>query len=182
MYHDIIMTGFGGQGIQMISQLVAVASIEKGMNVSYLPSYGVEKRGGRTNVILVISDEEIGSPITNTPDVVLAMDLIGLEFYQKQVVNGGLLIVNSSLVPDEKIDVNGVNIIKVMCNEEAVKLGNPKLANMVTLGSLLSRISFIGPDDIKAVISNVLPRHHSEMIPDNIRAIEKGIEIGKEQV
>ncbi len=181
MYHDIIMTGFGGQGIQMISQLVAVSSIEKDLNVSFLPSYGVEKRGGRTNVTLIISDEEIGSPITNTPGIILAMDLVGLEFYQEQLRKGGLLIVNSSLIPDEKIHGSGREVIKVKCNEEAVKMGNPRLANMVTLGSLIQRVPFIGIDDIKKVIEKVMPEHHREKIPDNLRAIERGIEIGRDQ-
>jgi 2-oxoglutarate ferredoxin oxidoreductase subunit gamma len=181
MYHDMIITGFGGQGIQMISQLVAVAAIKKDLNVSFLPSYGVEKRGGRTNVTLVISNEEIGSPITNNPEILLAMDLVGLEFYQDQLQKGGLLIVNSSLIPDEKINNGDIEIIKVKCNEEAVKIGNPRLANMVTLGSLIQRMPIFSKGDIKDVIAEVLPEHHRDKIPDNIRAIERGIEIGEEQ-
>ncbi len=179
MYHDIIMTGFGGQGIQTISQLVAVAAIEKDLNVSYLPSYGVEKRGGRTNVTLVISNEEIGSPITNNPGILLAMDLVGLEFYQEQLQNGGLLIANISLIPPEKINGSGIDVIKVKCNEEAARLGNQRLANMITLGSLIQRIPFVSIDDIKSVIHKVLPEHHRGKIPDNLRAIERGIEIAE---
>ena len=104
MYYDVIMAGFGGQGIQMISQIVALAAIRRGLNVTYLPSYGVEKRGGRTNVTLVIADEEIGSMVTNHPKCVIAMDTIAVDKYRDQVAPKGLLIANASLVPEAMLD------------------------------------------------------------------------------
>ncbi len=177
MYHDVIMTGFGGQGIQMISQLVAVASIKKGLNITYLPSYGVEKRGGRTNVTLVISDEEIGSPITNTPSGLIAMDLIGLEFYQPIVARNGLLIVNADLIPDDRIKRDDLNILKIKCNEEALRIGNQKMANMILLGCYIHEIDFLDIDDISRIMHEVLPAHHAESIPDNLNAIKRGMEL-----
>ncbi len=136
MYYDTIMAGFGGQGIQTISLLVAVAAINKGMEVSYLPSYGVEKRGGRTNVIMVLADEDIGSPITNHPRCVIALDTIALNDYQDQVAEGGLLIYNTSLVSEELITRSDISVIALRCNDEAVAIGNPKLSNMIALGAL----------------------------------------------
>ena len=116
MYYDIIMTGFGGQGIQTISLLLAHAAMNKGLEVSYLPSYGVEKRGGRTNVYLIVSDEEIGAPITNTPQALLALDEVGLSFFQKMLGSGSLLIANTSLIPEGAIAVReGVRVIKARC-------------------------------------------------------------------
>jgi 2-oxoglutarate ferredoxin oxidoreductase subunit gamma len=92
------MAGFGGQGIQIISQLVAVAAVNKGLEVTYLPSYGVEKRGGRTNVFLVISDREIGSPVTNHPRALLVMDQNSFDTYIPMLRPDGLLVANGSLI------------------------------------------------------------------------------------
>jgi 2-oxoglutarate ferredoxin oxidoreductase subunit gamma len=180
MYYDVIMTGFGGQGIQTISLIVALAAMEKGLEVTYLPSYGVEKRGGRTNVYVVMSDEEIGSPITNTPSALLALDIIGLEFYQAMLNGKSLLIANTSLIPEDKINTkDGVQVIKIKINEEAIAMGNPKLANMITLGCFVERLPFLGFEDLRAVIGNVIPERLKDTIPDNLKAIERGIEIAK---
>jgi 2-oxoglutarate ferredoxin oxidoreductase subunit gamma len=180
MYYDVIMTGFGGQGIQTISLIVALASMEKNLEVTYLPSYGVEKRGGRTNVYVIISDEEIGSPITNTPSALLALDTIGLEFHQDMLAEGSALIVNTSLIPEDKIKTkDGVKVVKVKINEEAIAMGNPKLANMITLGCFVEGLPFLEFNDLKAVIGSVIPARLKDTIPDNLKAIERGIEIAK---
>jgi 2-oxoglutarate ferredoxin oxidoreductase subunit gamma len=180
MYYDVIMTGFGGQGIQTISLIVALASMEKNMEVTYLPSYGVEKRGGRTNVYVIVSDEEIGSPITNNPKALLALDIIGLEFYQDMLDKGSILIANTSLIPDDKIKTkNGVTVMKVKINEEAIAMGNPKLANMITLGCFAEGLPFLDFIDLKNVIGSVIPARLKDTIPDNLKAIERGIEIAK---
>lgn len=179
MYYDVIMTGFGGQGIQMISQLVAVASIKKGLNVSYLPSYGVEKRGGRTNVVVVISDEEIGSPITNTPCSLIAMDATGLQFYQPQVIQEGLLIANADLIPDESITRTDVSLLKIRCNDEALKMGNSKMANMILLGTFVEKVSFLDFADIESVIGEVISSHHRDLIPENLNAVRRGMELAE---
>ncbi|HOD14312.1 MAG TPA: 2-oxoacid:acceptor oxidoreductase family protein [Spirochaetota bacterium] len=178
MYYDVIMTGFGGQGIQTISLIMALAAMKKELQVTYLPSYGVEKRGGRTNVFVIISDEEIGSPITNTPRSLLALDMIGLEFYQGMLEKGGLLVANTSLIPDDAIKTkDGVEVIKVRFNEEAIALGNPKMANMITLGCLAQRLTFLNFRDIEAVIEDVIPPRLKDSIPDNLRAIQRGIDL-----
>lgn len=178
MYYDVIMTGFGGQGIQTISLILALAAMKKELQVTYLPSYGVEKRGGRTNVYVIISDEEIGSPITNTPSSLLALDMIGLEFYQGMLEKGGLLIANTSLIPDDAIKTNnGVEQIRVRFNEEAIALGNPKMANMITLGCLVQRLPFLDFKDLEAVIADVIPARLKESIPDNLKAIQLGIDL-----
>jgi 2-oxoglutarate ferredoxin oxidoreductase subunit gamma len=178
MYYDVIMTGFGGQGIQTISLIMALASMEKELEVTYLPSYGVEKRGGRTNVFVIVSDEEIGSPITNSPNALLALDVIGLEFYQGMLEKGGLLVANTSLIPDDAIKTKeGVEVIKVRFNEEAIALGNPKMANMITLGCLVQRLSFLDFEDLEKVITDVIPPRLKETIPDNLKAIQRGIDL-----
>jgi 2-oxoglutarate ferredoxin oxidoreductase subunit gamma len=177
MYYDVIMTGFGGQGIQTISLIMALASINKGMEVTYLPSYGVEKRGGRTDVYVTVSDQEIGSPITNTPKALIALDGIGLAFYQKMLQPGSLLIANTSLIKPDEISFRNGKVVALKFNDEAIAMGNPKLANMVTLGAFISRIDFLTMEDVEAVIGDVIPERLKEMIPLNLRAIQQGMDI-----
>ncbi|MGQ9842835.1 MAG: 2-oxoacid:acceptor oxidoreductase family protein [Spirochaetota bacterium] len=177
MYYDMIMAGFGGQGIQIISQLVAVAAIEKGLEVTYLPSYGVEKRGGRTNVYLVLSDEEIGSPITNHPSALLVMDQIAYDTYIPILKPDGLLVANQSLI--DTSTHTRVDIISccISCNEEATKLGNPKLANMIALGALIKNSNILTVDDLEKVIDRVIPERLAHTIAGNMQAICYGYEL-----
>lgn len=180
MYYDVIMAGFGGQGIQIISQMVAVAAIRKGLNLSYLPSYGVEKRGGRTNVTLVISDDEIGSMVTDRPLSVIAMDTIALEKYQEQVAPGGLLIVNTSLVPEGLAVRTDIDTLRLKCNEEAIALGSAKLANMIALGSFIQRSRILDFEDIKSVMGEVIPERLKKTIANNLKAVQRGMELAGE--
>ncbi|HPA73590.1 MAG TPA: 2-oxoacid:acceptor oxidoreductase family protein [Spirochaetota bacterium] len=182
MYYDTIMAGFGGQGIQTISLLVATAAINKGMEVSYLPSYGVEKRGGRTNVIMVMADVEIGSPITNHPRCVIALDTIALNTYQEMVAPGGLLILNSSLVPENLVTRDDIEVIALRCNEEAVAIGSAKLANMIALGAFIKQIDFLNFQEIEGAMDTVIPERLKKHIPGNLQAIRRGMELAKESV
>ncbi len=179
MYFDVIMTGFGGQGIQTMSLIAAIAAINKGLEVTYLPSYGVEKRGGRTDVTVIFSDGEIGSPITNTPLSLIAMDSIGLEFYQPQLTGESILIANTSLIPENIIKTETNKIMPVKFIDESISLGNPKMANMITLGCFIGKISFIEYRDVENCIEEVIPKHLKDTIPDNLRAIMRGIEISE---
>ncbi len=177
MYYDTIMAGFGGQGIQTISLLVAVAAINKGLEVTYLPSYGVEKRGGRTNVIMVISDEEIGAPIIHHPQCIIALDSIALKTYQKTIQEGGTLIYNTSLIPREEIERSDIEIIPLGCNEEAIAIGNSKLANMIALGAYIEKARFVSFDEIAAAMEEVIPERLKKFIPSNLSAIRRGMEL-----
>jgi 2-oxoglutarate ferredoxin oxidoreductase subunit gamma len=177
LYYDVIMAGFGGQGIQTISQIVALAAIRKGLNVTYLPSYGVEKRGGRTNVTLVIADEEIGSMVSNHPKCVIAMDTIAVDKYQAQVAPMGLFITNASLVPESMLDRKDIEPLPLRCNDEALALGSAKLSNMIALGAFLQRSGILGIGDVESVMDDVTPERLKKTIPANLEAIRRGIEI-----
>ena len=177
MYYDVIMAGFGGQGIQIISQILAYAALKKGLELTFLPSYGVEKRGGRTNVTLVISDEEIGSPITNHPLSVLAKDRIAVEKFGPEVMENGLLIANTSLVPSDLLSRGDITTVGVPCNDEAIQMGSPKLANMIALGAFLEKTKVLEFSDIEAVIADVIPERLKEMIPANLDAVKRGMAI-----
>lgn len=179
MYFDTIMAGFGGQGIQTISLLVAVAAINKGLEVTYLPSYGVEKRGGRTNVIIVISDEEIGAPIINHPQCVIALDSIALTSYLDAIIENGTLIYNSSLIPHDLINRGDITNIPLACNEEALQVGNAKFSNMIALGGYLALIDFITVEDVIQAMDEVIPDRLKKHIPLYISALKRGMEITK---
>lgn len=182
MYYDVIMAGFGGQGIQTITQLVAIAATNKGLELSYLPSYGVEKRGGRTNVTLVIADHEIGSPITNHPHFVIVMDVIALEKYQSMVAPDGYLIANTSLIPEDLITREDITVMKIRCNEEAIAIGSSRLSNMIALGAFIEKTRLLEYSDIESAMGEVIPERLKKTIPLNLRGIRRGMEIAKGEV
>jgi 2-oxoglutarate ferredoxin oxidoreductase subunit gamma len=179
VYYDVIAAGFGGQGVQTITQIVAAASIKKGLNLTYLPSYGVEKRGGRTNVTMVISDEEIGSPVINKPQCVIAMDVIAIEKYMPEIVPGGVLIINSSLIPEGLASRDDIRVIRLRCNEEALQLGSAKYANMIALGAFIQATRFLSKEEVEAIVPEVTAERLKHTIPANISAIRRGIELAE---
>ena len=177
MLQKTIMSGIGGQGILFSGLCLAWTAMLEGHEVTYLPSYGVEKRGGRTTVTVVLSDHEIGSPITNHPLCVIAMDVLALDKYQVMVAPGGSLIANTSLIPDEKIERGDISAITIRCNEEALSLGTAKVANMIALGAFLERSPILGFDDIERVMGDVFPERLHAKIPLNLTALTRGMEI-----
>ncbi len=136
MQNDVIMAGFGGQGVLLIGKMLAYAGMHEGKEVSWLPSYGPEMRGGTANCTVVISDRPVGSPVIRSPRAVLAMNLPSLDKFEPDVRPGGLLLINTSLIA-RKSTRDDVTIIDVPANEIANELGNPRGANMVALGAYL---------------------------------------------
>ncbi len=139
MYYDAIIAGFGGQGVLLMGNILAYAAMEEKKNVTYMPVYGVEMRGGTANCTVVISDEEIGSPIIQRPVSVIAMNLPSLEKFGPRVKKGGLLVVNQSLIPEEEVRFRGVKSIAVPSRELAAQMGNDRLSNMVMLGAAVEK-------------------------------------------
>ncbi|MBE0602950.1 MAG: 2-oxoacid:acceptor oxidoreductase family protein, partial [Deltaproteobacteria bacterium] len=136
MTKDIIMAGFGGQGILMIGNLLALTAMEEGKNVTYLPSYGVEMRGGTANCTVIISDEEIGSPVVWKPGSLVIMNGPSLEKYLPNLQPGGELVINSSLVDEKKVDRTDVRLFPVAADEIARnKIGSRQMASMIALGA-----------------------------------------------
>lgn len=174
MYHDVFISGFGGQGILLAGQLLAEAAMEKGLNVTFFPSYGVEMRGGTARCTVVISDQEIGSPIVDSPQCVIAMNQPSLLRFQGVVSEGGLLIVNSSLARMEDVTRNGIRIFNVPMSELAIELGNARLTNMVALGAYAHLSGAIDPDELGQALSSVISTRNQELIPLNARAILEG--------
>ncbi len=167
---DIFIAGIGGQGSLLIGQILAEAAIKEGLNTTWVPIYGVEKRGGDATVTLIISDEEIGSPVLDKVNNMVIMHQRMWDKYGHKIKDGGLLIINSSIV-----DVGDKNaeVIKVPATEMAVSLGTEKVTNMVLLGVLLKRLPVVSADTVKELIAS--KAKNEEMASLNIKAFEEGL-------
>lgn len=181
MYYDVLISGFGGQGILLAGQLLAEAGMEKGLNVTFFPSYGVEMRGGTARCTVVISDEMIGSPIVDNPRCVIAMNQPSLVRYQESVPPGGLFIVNSSLANLDDVKREDIEVHAVPMSELAIELGNARLSNMVALGAFAHLSGAISPDEIAGALEAVISARNRSLIPLNERAIMEGARYAEEQ-
>lgn len=182
MYYDVFISGFGGQGILLAGQLLAQAGMEKGLNVTFFPSYGVEMRGGTARCTVVISDEEIGSPIVDQPSCVIAMNQPSFLRYLDSVAEGGFLIVNSSLARIEDAARDDIRVHSVPMSELAIELGNPRLANMVGMGAFARLSGIVGPEEIARAMEVVIPARNRSFIPMNEKAILEGARFVKNGV
>ena len=176
MQKDVIMAGFGGQGILLIGKMLAYAGMREGKEVSWLPSYGPEMRGGTANCTVVISDRPVGSPVIQSPRAVVAMNLPSLDKFEPDVRPGGLLLVNTSLI-ERKPTRNDVTVIEVPANQIANELGNRRGANMVALGAYLGATDAVSIDGIVEVIRETFATKPG-LVDINITALHRGHEIG----
>jgi 2-oxoglutarate ferredoxin oxidoreductase subunit gamma len=176
MHHDVIMAGFGGQGILMIGNLLAVAGLRQGHRVTFFPSYGVEMRGGTANCTVTLSDREIGSPVTNRPLGVIAMNEPSVIKFGPRVRAGGSLVLNASLVPDSVSVPAEIHTWRVPCNEIALELGDGRLASMVAIGAYVEATGVVTPVHLEDALAEVLPEKARKLIPLNLRAITAGRE------
>ena len=177
MQNDVIMAGFGGQGILLIGKMLAYAGMHQGKEVSWLPSYGPEMRGGTCNCTVVISDRPVGSPVIQSPRAVLAMNLPSLEKFESSVKPGGILIVNSSLINREPARKD-IRVLKVPANDIAVELGNPKGANMVALGAYLGATGAVDLGEMEALIRDTFASK-PKVVEANVTALRRGYEFGR---
>ncbi len=174
MTHDVFMAGFGGQGILLIGNLLAYAGILEGKNVSYYPSYGVEKRGGAATCTVVVSDEEVGSPVIGNPSCGLILNQASLEKYLARLKPGAFCLINSSLVDEGGHRREDLDLLRLPLNEMALELGDPRLVNMITIGAYARRTGAVTLDSLKAALKNVLPERNHRFIPLNVKAIDLG--------
>jgi len=174
MYYDVVIAGFGGQGVMLIGNLLAYAAMHSGKNVTFFPSYGVEMRGGTANCTVVISDDEIGSPVVGTPKSLIMMNLPSLEKFQSRLEEDGILIYNESLIPKNAVKVKKANVIPIKMNDIALELGNPRLANMIAIGAYIKLTKVVDIEMLKNSLKDVISERNLKYIPQNIEAIEKG--------
>ena len=168
-----IFAGFGGQGVLLIGQLLAYAGMYEGKNVSWLPSYGPEMRGGTANCSVVVSDEPIASPVLSMADCVIAMNTPSLDKFESCVNPGGKLFINSSII-EKKATRTDIEVYYVPCNEVAEKLGNPKVANMAMLGAYLEATKAAKNESVLDALLYKLGEKKAHLIPLNREAIEAG--------
>jgi len=175
-YSDLIIAGFGGQGVMVIGNLLAYAAMKEGKQVTYLPIYGVEMRGGTANCTLVISSEEIGSPIVEKPRSAIVMNLPSLVKYEPKILAKGLLVINASLIEPQEVSRKDIEVLPIPANEIAIENGNPKLANMVALGGFIEKTKLVRMTSLFESFEKVLDERYHFLIPLNIKAIETGAE------
>jgi 2-oxoglutarate ferredoxin oxidoreductase subunit gamma len=178
MQTELILAGFGGQGIMFAGQILSYAAMDAGKEVTWIPSYGPEMRGGTANCTVVVSDEEIGSPVVKNPDAALVMNLPSLDKYEPLVKAGGVLVVNASMV-DRQPKRTDLSAVCVPCNEIAEQMGNPRLANMVAVGALLAALPVLSIGDIEAALGAHMPGRHKHLLPKNVEALQKGAEFAR---
>lgn len=173
MLHEITMAGFGGQGIMLMGQLLAYAGMLEGKQVSWMPSYGPEMRGGTANCTVIVSTEKVGSPILSEFTAVIAMNKPSLDKFEAKLKPGGLLIYNSTLI-DKKPGRTDVEIIPVAANEIAAQVGLAKMANIVVLGALVGRTGLVEMDSIMKSLRKVLEGKSEDVFKLNEEALNRG--------
>ncbi len=173
MQTEIIIAGFGGQGVLFGGQLLTYAAMDEGKEVTWIPSYGPEMRGGTANCTVVISDEEIGSPFVHMPQAVIAMNRPSLDKYEPLVRPGGVLVVNSSMV-DRPVERTDIQVVEVDANGQAEKLGDQRMANMILLGALLSKLPVLPVEAVEKALKDHLPARHQRLLSQNYQALREG--------
>lgn len=173
MTEQVIIAGFGGQGVMSMGQMLAYAGMMEGKEVSWLPSYGPEMRGGTANCNVILSELPVASPIVTEATAVLALNKPSLEKFESYVEKDGLLLINSSLI-ENKSKRNDIRTYYIPANDIAAELGNAKIANMVMLGAFLEITKIVSIDSVLEALKKVLGENKAKFIPINRSALESG--------
>lgn len=178
MLHEVLMAGFGGQGVMAMGSLLAYAAMLEGRHVSWLPSYGPEMRGGTANCHVVISDEPVACPLVTEPTAAIVLNRPSLDRFEKSVRPGGILIYNSSLI-DRAPTRTDVRVVAVPANRIAEELGSARVANMVCLGTFLALTGAVSASSVSQSLRKALPVHRHDLIPLNEAALERGAQLAR---
>lgn len=180
MQTEILIAGFGGQGVLFAGQLLAYAAMDAGREVTWIPSYGPEMRGGTANCTVIIADQEIGSPTVRNPRAALVLNLPSFDRYESEVVPGGVLVANASLInrPFRRSDLQAVMI---PANEIAETLGDKRMTNMVMLGALLEKLPVLSVEVVEKALEDHLPARHKKLLGLNFQALRQGAEFARTQ-
>ncbi len=175
---SIIVAGFGGQGVLFAGQLLAYTGMDNGLNVTWIPSYGPEMRGGTANCTVIISSEEIGAPLVAQPDIAIVLNQPSFEKYEPMVKPGGLMIVNSSIVTLES-DREDIEIARIPANDIAAELGSAKMLNMAALGAMLAKRPLFDLDTLFTSLTDHLPARKTHLLDANYKVMQKGFEMAQ---
>jgi 2-oxoglutarate ferredoxin oxidoreductase subunit gamma len=173
MTEKSFFAGFGGQGIVSLGQIWVYCAMKEGKNVTFFPFYGAEKRGGIARAGVIVSDEEISSPLVTTPDSALVMNSDSLSLCEKILKRGGLMVINSTLVREEPLR-NDLRVVKIEAQGIAEKTGNIRIANMVALGAMAKLTGAFSIDNIEDILGNFFSPEKHRFVPMNVEAIRAG--------
>ncbi len=182
MLEQIIISGFGGQGALFAGQLLTYAGLEEERHVAWLPSYGPEMRGGTARCTVTISDEPVGSPITDSPSAVIALNPASLEMFEPTVRPGGLLIVNSSIAKEE-VQRDDLTALRIPANDMARdEMGNERMANMILLGALVRATGVVALESVMTALKKNLPERRHHLLEPNREALQRGWDLAEEML
>jgi 2-oxoglutarate ferredoxin oxidoreductase subunit gamma len=170
---QFLFSGFGGQGILFAGKFMAYKGLIDEKQVSWLPSYGPEMRGGTASCSVIISDEPVGSPIVSKPDVLIAMNLPSLDKYESTVAKGGMIFLDSSLI-ERKVARDDVKVFYIPATRLAGENGMPTLANMIIVGKVLSELNDFAPESVDAALAKVISAKRADMAEVNKKAMQIG--------
>ena len=173
MTNEYLIAGFGGQGLLFAGKFLVNKGMMEGKEVSWLPSYGPEMRGGTASCSVIISDEPVGSPIVSTPDLLVAMNLPSLDKYESTVAPGGTIIVDSTLI-ERKVARDDVTVIYIPATGLASENNMPTLANMIIVGKILKLYDEFNAEGVNAALGKVISARHQDMLQFNLKAMELG--------
>ncbi len=177
MYNEIILAGFGGQGVLLIGKLLTYAGMEAGLEVTWMPAYGPEMRGGTCNCTVVLSDREVGSPISSHPHAAIVLNLQSIDKFEPTVRAGGIMVMNTGLINRSAVRTD-LTVVAVNCNQIAVEAGAAKAANMVALGAYIGASRIVDLDVVKRVLTDKMA-NRKKLIDINMVCLDKGFEIGQ---
>ena len=177
MYNEIILAGFGGQGVLLIGKLLAYAGMKAGLEVTWMPAYGPEMRGGTCNCTVVLSDRQVGSPISRSPHGAIVLNLQSIDKFEPAVRQGGILVVNTSLINREAVRKDLI-VVPVPANEIAQEAGSPKAANMVALGAFIGASGVVELDLVKSTLAETFAGR-PKIVQLNHVCLDKGFAIGR---
>lgn len=176
MTHELLAAGFGGQGVLSMGMTLAYAGMIEGKEISWMPSYGPEMRGGTANCIVIMSDKKISSPIITTFDTVVALNQPSMDKFEKVVRPGGLLLYDSTNIisPPTRTDIR---CMAIPASDEAVKMQNTKIMNMIVLGAFIEETHTVALESVMQALKKVLPERYHRMLPLNEEALNRGMEL-----
>ncbi|MBO5247833.1 MAG: 2-oxoacid:acceptor oxidoreductase family protein [Clostridia bacterium] len=170
---QFLFSGFGGQGILFAGKFIAYKGLMDGKNVSWLPSYGPEMRGGTASCGVIVGDETVGSPIVSRPDVLVAMNLPSLDKYESSVAPGGIIFVDSTLV-SRSVNRTDVTVYPVPATQMASDNGTPTLANMILVGKILKVLNDFDEDSVRTALGKVISAKRADMLEINLNTMKLG--------
>jgi 2-oxoglutarate ferredoxin oxidoreductase subunit gamma len=178
---EVIISGFGGQGTLFAGQILAYTGMDAGQHVTWIPSYGPEMRGGKARCTVVISDEEIGSPVVRRPVSAIVMNIPSMEAYEPAVKPGGVLVVNSSLI-DQTSQRDDITVLYVPAAEIASEMGNVRIANMILTGAWAVATRALTIEQLAQALDDHLPENKRKLVQINQEALRRGAQIAQEQL